>query len=264
MPTKLNKKTKKKTKEKTVLSGTSYMTFLAAFLALAGTTILTGVGAFSRPVAGYSDTDKGQHYYQAAMISMSFVALIATIIYYFFLKYLAENKLSMEKVSRLRYADWFLTTPLLILSFTLYTSLNNGKESLDFLPLTYIIGLAYGALFFGFLGETSKMNTIYAFVLSFICVGAAGYFFYKEYIEDHPKVTAELKWVFGSFAGIFGLYTITYILENKNKNMGYNILDIIGRAGFGIFLWLTVIVNGRKEDIISMNDDSFSSLNFDW
>ena len=44
--------------------------------------------------------------------------------------------------------------------------------------------------------------------------------------------------VFIIFAVIWGGYGIAYMLEEEEKNIAYNILDITSKAIFGMVLWM--------------------------
>ena len=58
----------------------------------------------------------------------------------------------------IRYLDWAFTTPLLLISFVLYTGYSSDTvEGLEFQPLIYIIALNLGMLLFGYWGETKKI-----------------------------------------------------------------------------------------------------------
>jgi len=41
-----------------------------------------------------------------------------------------------------------------------------------------------------------------------------------------------------TFAGLWSLYGIAYMLDEETKNISYNILDIFSKAVFGVGLWL--------------------------
>lgn len=47
--------------------------------------------------------------------------------------------------------------------------------------------------------------------------------------------------MFIEFTIVWSLYGIVYYFDNNNKNIGYNILDIISKVGFGILIWYQVV-----------------------
>ena len=228
----------KKTKVKQVpfnMTDPIYMSFFAAFLALSGTTVITFLATFTEKAKKYQ-------YLRSALISETCVNIIAGFAYVYFMKYLYEQKLALEDVTSVRYLDWFLTTPLLLVSFALFSSYSYKKEEeIDLVPLTYIIIFNLLMLYFGFMGETGKMSRYPAFFLGFAFYILLMYFLYESYIKDKGSDNEILFYV---FAVVWALYGFAYLLDVRNKNISYNILDIISKAGFGMFIWLSVTNEG--------------------
>ena len=223
------------------LSDLLYLTFFAAFLFLSGTTLITLMGSFSF-------NEKNQSYVKHALISETAVNIIASVTYYYFIKYLYAEKLNIENVTSIRYLDWAFTTPLLLVSFVLFACYTHdpGKPpEKGWLPLLYIILLDLGMLFLGYMGETRKWNFYFSFFISFACYSGIMYFLYISYID--PNEDGDFKsgnyGLFIIFALIWGCYGLCYLLPTREKNIGYNILDLISKAGFGVFIWLTVVLD---------------------
>lgn len=211
-----------------------YISFFTTFLALSGTTIIT-------VLATYSETVKAEKYIQNALISETCVNIIAGLTYYYFIKYLYTDKLQLEFLTGVRYIDWFLTTPLLLLSFTLYLTWEyNNKtgenKKYDITPLAYIIPLNLLMLVFGYLGETKKISLTKGFILGMIFFGLLMYFVYRDYVNEDSLV--KYFWI---FTAVWFLYGIAFLLSLKAKNITYNFLDLVSKAGFGIFLWISIM-----------------------
>jgi len=227
-----------KTKAKQVpfnMTDPIYMSFFAAFLALSGTTVITFLATFT-------ESAKEHRYLRSALISETCVNIIAGFAYVYFMKYLYEQKLALEDVTSVRYLDWFLTTPLLLVSFALFASYSYKKDyKIDMAPLIYIIVFNLLMLFFGFMGETGKMPRYPAFFLGFIFYGLLMYFLYDSYIKDKGSANENLFYI---FLTVWALYGFAYLMDVKNKNISYNILDIISKAGFGMLIWLSVTNEG--------------------
>ena len=215
---------------------TIYLSFFLTFLFLAGSTLVTLLGALS----SYQDYQK---YLKAALVSETCVNVIAGITYFYFLKYLYEDNLSLKHITPLRYLDWFITTPFLIYSFALFSSYEESKKNksfkkLDYVPLSYIIVLNAAMLIFGFLGETGKMNKNIAFGLGISCFAATFYFIYDHYVKGKEKVVEIIYYIFMS---VWLLYGFSYFLKQGPKNISYNILDMVSKSAFGIYLWITSV-----------------------
>ena len=228
----------KKGESKENLKDPVYLTFFAAFLFLSGTTLITLLAAIS---ANRED----EAYLKNALISETAVNIIASVTYYYFMVYLYADKLTLENVTSIRYLDWAFTTPLLIISFVLYTGYSSESvESLDFKPLIYIIGLNLAMLLFGYWGETKVFNFYTCLLLGFCCYSGLIYFLYDKYVKDEGDDTKTLFYV---FAAIWGIYGISYLFPTRAKNISYNILDLISKAGFGVFIWLSMVTENPTQ-----------------
>jgi len=223
------------------LDTTIYISFFLSFLALTGSTIFTLLGSLA-------DYKAEQRYLKNALISETVVNIIAGFTYYYFLKYLYEDSIPLEGITSVRYLDWFLTTPLLVLSFALYSSYITNKnrksgtafEDVDFIPLSYIIPLNLLMLLFGFLGENGMINKNTAFIISIAFFTALFYCIWDSYVADKDE---SLKSIFGVFVAVWFLYGVAYYLPTLPKNITYNILDMISKSAFGVFLWTSTITD---------------------
>tara|TARA_R110001592_G_scaffold18816_14_gene77827 strand:+ start:26345 stop:27094 length:750 start_codon:yes stop_codon:yes gene_type:complete len=228
----------KKGESKENLKDPVYLTFFAAFLFLSGTTLITLLAAIS---ANRED----EAYLKNALISETAVNIIASVTYYYFMVYLYADKLTLENVTSIRYLDWAFTTPLLLISFVLYTGYSSKNvEGVDFQPLIYIIALNLGMLLFGYWGETKKYEFYTCLALGFACYAGLIYFLYDKYVKDEGDDTKTLFYI---FAVIWGIYGISYLLPTREKNISYNILDLISKAGFGVFIWLSMVTENPNQ-----------------
>ena len=216
-----------------------YLSFFLTFLFLAGSTILTILGAVD-------EYDEDTKYLRAALVSVTCVNIIAGITYFYFLKYLYEDNIKLEDITPVRYLDWLITTPFLIYSFTLYTTYQNNKkngldESLNYVPLSYLIVLSTIMLVFGFMGETGRLNKNLAFGIAIAAFIAFCYLIYDKYVDNEGDPVTTILIVYGIFVAIGLLYGLSYHLNTINKNVSYNILDMFSKSAFGIFLWISVV-----------------------
>lgn len=217
-----------------------YLTFFATFLFLSGTTLITLLAALSA-------NKKEQVYLKQALVSETAVNIIASVTYYYFMIYLYADKLTLENVTPIRYLDWAFTTPLLLISFVLFTSYeSNPGETPDFVPLIYIIVLNLIMLFFGYLGEIGYLEYYSCLTAGFIAYALLIYFLWDKYVKDENEGS---KILFYIFAILWGLYGLSYLLPLRSKNVAYNILDLISKAGFGVYIWLNMITSDPMQNI---------------
>ena len=228
------------TENKENLQDPVYLTFYAAFLFLSGTTLITLLAALS----AYGED---QVYLRQALVSETAVNIIASVTYYYFMVYLYADKLTLENVTPIRYLDWAFTTPLLIVSFVLFTGYSaTPGQKIKFTPLIYIIGLNLGMLWFGYLGETGKMNFWLALLIGFAFYAVLMYYLWDEYVKDSSDSD---KALYAVFVLIWGLYGVSYLLPLRSKNIAYNVLDLTSKAGFGVLIWLSMIIENPNQAV---------------
>lgn len=135
--------------------------------------------------------------------------------------------LSPEKVVIYRYFDWFFTTPLLLIDLCLTYNITDFNFILKIVSYNSIMLLS------GFLGElqiTPKYPSMIAGFIPFILL-------FRDIYKKMPK-TKENKKLFYFFGIIWSIYGIIYPINNNEfRNLCYNILDIISKAGFGVYLY---------------------------
>ena len=222
-----------------------YFTFFTAYLALTGTTVITFL-------ASLSDFKKEEMKLKYSLISETSVNIIAGLTYTYIMRLLDNKGLELNKVTGIRYIDWVITTPLLILSFVLYTSHHNNKKrreeglsevTPDYGSLAYIIPLNFMMLLFGYLGETGRISKKKGIIYGLAAYAALFYCIYDSFIKNNKDKGMET--LYGIFAFVWFLYGVAYLLDTVPKNIMYNVLDIISKAGFGILIWISTF----SEDI---------------
>ena len=205
-----------------------YMSFLLAFLALSGTTVITFLASFTQEAQEY-------RYLKTALISETCVNAIAGFTYVYFMTYLYDSNITLENVTSLRYIDWVLTTPFLLLSFALFSSYSFDKEdNIDLTPIIYIVVLNTFMLVFGFLGEEGQISNRLALIGGFAAFIGLFYTIWDAYVKDK---SSEMTNIFIPFLIIWALYGIAFLFSGAAKEISYNFLDLVSKTGFGIFLW---------------------------
>ncbi len=173
---------------------------------------------------------------------MNLETCISIVAAYFYSVFIQEAKeaeqknlpLDYKKLNRIRYNDWLITTPLMILVLCLVLSYNSGVK-LKLLTYMIFLILDLGMIGLGYLGDMDIINKNIGFITSFICFfllfGLIGYTFLPA------KYSLANYIIFGLFFVIWGVYGIVNKFDEKNKNIGYNILDSIAKCLVGIILW---------------------------
>ena len=226
------------------------VSFYFAYIFLAGSSALTAFEVFSYFPANYQVL-------KYILAIETTVNIIASVAYNNLLGFI--NPPNFSGLTHFRYLDWFATTPLLLISFTLYlqylknssptssetTNIDTKSSSSSEKPaivefqydrLGIIILLNLIMLVFGFLGETGRINHTLGCFLGFIPFFALFWYIWQWYGDVFKN-----RWIFSVFIIVWSLYGLVYFLPNTAKNMSYNILDVIAKVGFGLLIWAEVV-----------------------
>lgn len=165
------------------------------------------------------------------------VQIVEASFYILVTKYL--KRLDLNSISKLRYADWVLTTPMMLLSTVVYMIYNTNKPAslMEILkdnkkPLIRITLCNLGMLLCGLLGEYGIIDKFTATILGFAFFGCVFNTIYKEYTKQNKKNLV----LFWFTCIVWALYGVVYLFNSLNKNIAYNILDVIAKNFYGLFI----------------------------
>jgi bacteriorhodopsin len=159
------------------------------------------------------------------------VSLVAGIVYGTFLEKMKQPAFDLSEIVPTRYIDWMITTPLILLGIVLFY--NNAARSVDYHCYFIIVALNWLMLLFGYLGEQKTISSIKGLVIGFVFFAAMILYMYMYMIPKGSSLS-----VFIIFGIIWSGYGIAYLLDEEEKNIAYNMLDVISKALFGVILWL--------------------------
>ncbi len=163
------------------------------------------------------------------------VSLIAGFVYGIFIERLKSGTLELEDVTKLRYIDWALTTPLLLLVLLLFFNFNN-PQGLQFSIFALIVIVNWIMLAIGYFAEIKRITHTNGIIYGFAAYVILLLLIWYQLLHESEYV--HLKMVFIAFAIIWGLYGVAFLLETKPKNIAYNVLDMISKVFFGLFMWI--------------------------
>ena len=164
------------------------------------------------------------------------ISIIAGYFYSLFIKNIeSKDTIHWENITKLRYIDWAITTPMMLLALCLVLSYN--IHTVIHLPtIAAIVGLNYAMLLTGYLGETKTMERWTANMIGFFFFFAMFYLIYKNYIQPRPKYSNYV--LYGMYFVIWSLYGVVYLLDETWKNITTNILDLTAKCLVGLGLWV--------------------------
>jgi bacteriorhodopsin len=208
------------------------LTTKSAFYALAGTAAITLIGA----VDPTETNDKKKN----ALAMETSVNVIASVVYL----ELSAKLLSGDyaSASDLRYVDWFITTPLLLGSFVFYCTYADETERPDGKQRRFngalfavLIALNLGMLLSGFLARSPQAAAFDAvhgslplYVAGMACFAGLA-----------AVIVAQYWWVWMVyvFLSVWLLYGLAFLLPVLLRESAYNVLDVVSKALFGVFLY---------------------------
>jgi len=176
------------------------------------------------------------------------ISVIAGYFYSVFLEkiqtYEKENKpMDWSDISKTRYVDWSITTPLMLLALCVVLSLES-KIPLKLHTILQIIGLNYLMLFTGFLGEIGTIGRYTATFTGFVPFSIMFYLIYVNFVQSKNSFSNSFLYYF--YLIVWGLYGIVYLLPDNYKNIIMNVLDCIAKCliGNGLFIYYSGMIKG--------------------
>ena len=181
------------------------------------------------------------------------VLLLETIVQFvegFWYIIIAQSVDSMDSniLTKRRYIDWIITTPVMLLSTILFMKYDEYKKenkvvkSIDIIrdskdPIIKIIVLNFLMLVFGYLGETNMFNKFFMIGFGFICFFI---YFYELWVKFASK-TLLSRYLYYFLIIVWALYGIAAMFPKIEKNIFYNCLDIIAKNFYGLWIFWLII-----------------------
>ena len=150
-----------------------------------------------------------------------------------------------------RYIDWFITTPTMLLSTIIFMEYLKNEKTFTFkefmiehkVNITLIFVSNALMLLFGYLGEIGKMNKTNSVFAGFIPFMFSFYIIYENYARE-TELGLKL-YIF--LLTVWSLYGFAALLGTKNKNISYNLLDIVAKNFYGLFIYFYIRhINGKN------------------
>lgn len=169
-----------------------------------------------------------------------------------FYVWLVFNFKNIQKMASKRYYDWVITTPLMLLAtimYMRYLELKEGQKDPqgsiikfnDFLRenrlnISKISVSNFLMLLLGYLGEINVMS-----IVNSVIVGTF-FFLYTFYViwDQYAKYSKEGSMLFYFLFVVWGLYAVAALMKAKYKNISYNLLDIVSKNFYGLYIYYVI------------------------
>jgi hypothetical protein len=181
----------------------------------------------------------------------TFVQIIEAVFYIWVILALKRK----ENLTRRRYIDWMITTPIMLISTIIYMdylSYKQNKQSTTELNITnyfkenkkkiaIIVILNALMLLFGYLGEIGMLDKSISIPIGFIFFFAVFHYIYQNFAIQ----TNEGKLLFYFMFFIWALYGIADMMNFNTKNVMYNMLDVVAKNFYGLFIYYQISKLGK-------------------
>lgn len=220
-----------------------------ALILLMSISLLTGIRSLDQDIS------------EKTQLSLQLSTLVTVIAsFHYFLMNTRKKNLVVY-----RYLDWFFTTPILLIDYALLNGILTNELVIQLLALNTSM------LLIGFLGELGKMTIISSTILGFIPFVWMFYIIYREsngfkestskgfddgFAKDpntwrldpfdatplggDSQSNLEIQgfWFFVIFVTLWSMYGLIHMLNDLViRNVSYNILDILTKGAFGLFIF---------------------------
>ena len=178
------------------------------------------------------------------ILKLELVVQLIEAVFYIWVIYGLKN---INLMTPRRYIDWMITTPTMLISTIMFMKyqehkLNNKGRlttneffSNEINNIKKIIIYNGCMLLFGYLGEVNKIPKHLSIMIGFI-------FFYLSFstVYEYSKTTPIGKKIFYFLTFIWGMYGVSAMFNPIPKNISYNLLDIVSKNFYGIFIFYKI------------------------
>jgi hypothetical protein len=192
-----------------------------------------------------------------SILGLELIVQIIELGFYMFIL----RKLSLEAMASIRYFDWFITTPTMLITTIIYfkyeeyiekfKNLDNSEfykkklENLKFFEfikenkedVITIVICNFLMLLFGYLGEIGVIDIFSACVFGFVFFLMSFYVIYSKYAK-FSKIGNQM---FILLFVIWSIYGFAYLFNPIYKNITFNGLDVIAKNFFGLYLYFKIL-----------------------
>ena len=195
------------------------------------------------------------------IIIMETVVQFIEFLFYIWLVFSIASR-SMN-VTAIRYIDWFITTPIMLITTILYMAYNSDNDKFkdkdnnitlfsifkkDYKIISKFIIFNFLMLLFGLLGELGILNRYISLILGTIFFILS----FKIIYDYYAKLDDDNKPLFYFIFIVWLLYGVAFIFNYKYRNVSYNILDIFSKNFYGLYIFYKIL-NKKKIETLTKN-----------
>jgi bacteriorhodopsin len=171
--------------------------------------------------------------------------IVQVIEFVFYLGFLMV--FDLVSLTQSRYFDWFLSTPIMLFTMALYFTYERRERDTESLtvegftrsnwqPLLLMVLLNAAMLACGFAAEHGWIPRWLAFVAGSAFLSGAFWILYREFAVGLPRTEK----ICGLMFGLWASYGLAFLAPVVAKNVAYNVLDLVSKNFFGVFLFVEI------------------------
>jgi len=200
----------------------------------------------------FIERDRVAGKWKTSLTVSGLVTLIAAVHYFYMRDVWVSTGTSPTE---LRYIDWLLTVPLLMVEFYLVLSAVTKVPARVFWKL--LLG-SVAMLGFGFAGETGMMGVTLAFILAMLGWAFIVWEIFKGEASQinaglsNANVQKAYKWMLICVTIGWSIYPIGYFMgymgggaDAATLNIVYNLADFVNKIGFGVIIWAAAVADSE-------------------
>lgn len=134
-----------------------------------------------------------------------------------------------------RYIDWFISTPVMLVSTTMFFQLRQCKSVDTALESGFVWGSVASDLFMLLWGLAMEFDVVTSWVG--LLMGGLGlvasFALMGVHVDEGDRLSVG---VFFTMYSVWFLYGVAALLPHEPKNVMYNVLDLVSKNSFGVFL----------------------------
>ena len=163
------------------------------------------------------------------------ISIVAGYFYSIFIEQIDKpDKDKWKDITKNRYIDWCITTPMMLLTLCLVLGMHI-KTPVKISIFLLIVFFNYSMLFVGYLGEIGQIDRYTSCFIGFIAFFIMFIIIFNTFVK--PKYVYENYVLYFIYLFVWTIYGIVYLLEEESKNIAMNILDFIAKCFIGLGLW---------------------------
>ena len=164
------------------------------------------------------------------------ISVVAAFFYSKFVDKLEDDEEpDYREINDMRYTDWAITTPIMLLVLVLAFLYNTKGGALSISKFSIILLLNYGMLGSGYIGELGLLSKPIANAVGFTFFAGLFGYIYKQFLSSKYNFDNVLLYL--AFIILWSFYGVAYYFDEVAKNVSYNVLDLFAKCFVGIFFW---------------------------